>query len=51
MYKYIVMSNGHILKEEIDDVQYLRGSFVTLDHFPTEEEYFDTLEKFVVDVF
>ena len=51
MYKYIVMSDGSICKEEVNDVQYLRGYFVTLDHFPTEQEYFEILENLLIDTF
>jgi len=49
MYKYLIKSNGLIYK--IGDSEHFKGHFVVLDHFPTEQEYFDILDNFIVDTF
>jgi len=49
MYKYLIKSNGLIYKIEVGE--HFKGQFVVLDHFPTEQEYFDILDGFMVDAF
>jgi hypothetical protein len=49
MDKYLIKSNGAIYKIKADE--HFKGSFIILDHFPTEQEYFDILDGFVVDTF
>jgi hypothetical protein len=51
MYEYVIHSNGGIFKVGRGETTYFGGVFIVLDHFPTEQEYFDALDSLVVDSF